>query len=377
MKLKRYKEFIDVSINSKMNESLDDIWLSVNKGEPVTYEQFHKVNTEPDVGEVTEEEFNSIKSMKIGDTLYFGGQGSVVVERVDKVAINEGWKENILGTAMAASAFAGNAANNQQQSNDKEETGTYTSYEEPVERNGDDTETLTFSDKKTATKGKTVRSKEEADDLVKKGWTLNSTQIDTIWKEVISQKPETIVNVAEIKFDNNQFFSSGKYNLNQEMKDSISAVIGDITSDGGIISAIQVESSTDKQGLSKNLQNELKDLGYSGDNTGLSKARCEKITVELETIGIDSSLITTNQIVEGGTKTIDSSARYVTIKIVYLDQEVISTPGIVDTIPEFETLYKLSKEYSTTSSKKTNKGKFKIKKTKIKKCGSPSKCFLF
>jgi len=86
------------------------------------------------------------------------------------------------------------------------------------------------------------------------------------------------------------------------MKDSISAVIGDITSDGGIISAIQVESSTDKQGLSKNLQNELKDLGYSGDNTGLSKARCEKITVELETIGIDSSLITTNQIVEGGTK---------------------------------------------------------------------------
>jgi len=101
---------------------------------------------------------------------------------------------------MAASAFAGNAANNQQQSNDKEETGTYTSYEEPVERNGDDTETLTFSDKKTATKGKTVRSKEEADDLVKKGWTLNSTQIDTIWKEVISQKPETIVNVAEIKF---------------------------------------------------------------------------------------------------------------------------------------------------------------------------------
>ena len=377
MKLKRYKEFIDVSINSKMNESLDDIWLSVNKGEPVTYEQFHKVNTEPDVGEVTEEEFNSIKSMKIGDTLYFGGQGSVVVERVDKVAINEGWKENILGTAMAASAFAGNAANNQQQSNDKEETGTYTSYEEPVERNGDDTETLTFSDKKTATKGKTVRSKEEADDLVKKGWTLNSTQIDTIWKEVISQKPETIVNVAEIKFDNNQFFSSGKYNLNQEMKDSISAVIGDITSDGGIISAIQVESSTDKQGLSKNLQNELKDLGYSGDNTGLSKARCEKITVQLETIGIGSSLITTNQIVEGGTKTIDSSARYVTIKIVYLDQEVISTPGIVDTIPEFETLYKLSKEYSTTSSKKTNKGKFKIKKTKIKKCGSPSKCFLF
>ena len=115
------------------------------------------------------------------------------------------------------------------------------------------------------------------------------------------QKPDTTVHIDEIKFDNNQYFASGKYNLNEDMGDSISSTIDDILAQGGIISGIQVESSTDKQGLSIRLQNELKGIGYSGDNTGLSKARCEQITDYLVGLGVDSSLVTSNQVVGGGT----------------------------------------------------------------------------
>jgi hypothetical protein len=145
---------------------------------------------------------------------------------------------------------------------------------------------------------------------------------------------------------------------------------------GGIISGIQVESSTDKQGLSIRLQNELKGIGYSGDNTGLSKARCGQITDYLVGLGIDSSLVTSNQVVEAGTGTVDASARYVIVKIVYLDEEVVATPGIVEKIPQLKEIHYLSKEVEITKHKKTQHKKHHVrhKKTKVKKCKNITKC---
>ena len=192
-------------------------------------------------------------------------------------------------------------------------------------------------------------------------------------------KPDTTVHIDEIRFDDNQYFASGKYNLNEDMADSISSVIDNIISQGGIISGIQVESSTDKQGLSIRLQNELKGIGYSGDNTGLSKARCGQITDYLVGLGIDSSLVTSNQVVEAGTGTVDASARYVIVKIVYLDEEVVATPGIVEKIPQLKEIHYLSKEVEITKHKKTHHKKHHVrhKKTKDKKCKNIAKCFEF
>ena len=288
----------------------------------------------------------------------------------------EGWKDIALGTTLAAgSLLPGQLKAGDISYDDKQ--ATEISYESPADK---DNKSIDWPwNKKTKTIHKKVKTQAEADKLVNRGWTLDSTQVDTLWREVTIQKPDTTVHIDEIRFDDNQYFASGKYNLNEDMSDSISSVIDNIMSQGGIISGIQVESSTDKQGLSIRLQNELKGLGYSGDNTGLSKARCEQITDYLIGLGIDSSLISDNQIVEAGTGTIDASARYVIVKIVYLDKEVVSTPGIVEKIPQLKEIHYLSKEVEVTKHKKKRHKKHHVrhKKAKIKKYSNITKCVEF
>ena len=292
----------------------------------------------------------------------------------------EGWKEKLLGTAMAASTLIpGQLKAGESEYKDLDNTQkTEISYEAPAEK---DNKSIDWPwSKKTKTIHRKVKTQAEADKLVDKGWTLDSSQVDTLWREVTIQKPETTVHIDSIKFDDNQYFASGKYNLNEDMADSISSVIDNIIAQGGIISGIQVESSTDKQGLSSRLQAELKGLGYSGDNTGLSKARCEQITNHLEGLGIDSSLITSKQVVEAGTGTIDASARYVIVKIAYLDKEIVSTPGIVEKVPQLKELHYLSKEVKFSKSHKKTHHKrhhFKHRTGKIKKYGNITKCFEF
>jgi outer membrane protein OmpA-like peptidoglycan-associated protein len=287
----------------------------------------------------------------------------------------EGWKDIALGTALAASTLTPGQlkAGSTEYTNNPTEI----SYEAPAKK---DNKSIDWPwSKKTKTIHTKVTNQEGVDRLVGKGWTLDSTQVDTLWREVTIQKPDTTVHIDEIKFNDNQYFASGKYDLNEDMADSISSAIDDIIAQGGIISGIQVESSTDKQGLSIRLQNELKGLGYSGDNTGLSKARCEQITDYLVGLGIDSSIVTDNQIVEAGTGTVDASARYVIIKIVYLDKEIVSTPGIVEKIPQLKEVHYLSKEVEITKHKKTHHKKHHVrhKKSKIKKYSNITKCYKF
>ena len=290
----------------------------------------------------------------------------------------EGWKDIALGTALAAgSLIPGQLKAGETGYSNTDKQATEISYEAPAEK---DSKSIDWPwSKKTKTIHKKVKTEAEADKLINKGWSLDSSQVDTLWTEVTIQKPDTTVHIDEIKFDNNQYFASGKYNLNEDMGDSISSTIDDILAQGGIISGIQVESSTDKQGLSLRLQNELKGIGYSGDNTGLSKARCGQITDYLVGLGVDSSLVTSNQVVGGGTGTVDASARYVIIKIVYLDKEIVSTPGIVDKIPQLKELHYLSKKVEITKQKKTRHKKHRVrhKKTPIKKCRNITKCFEF
>ena len=289
----------------------------------------------------------------------------------------EGWKDIALGTALAAGSLIPGQlkAGETGYTNDKQ--ATEISYEAPAEK---DSKSIDWPwSKKTKTIHKKVKTQDEVDKLVNRGWSLDSSQVDTLWTEVTIQKPDTTVHIDEIKFNDNQYFASGKYNLNEDMADSISSTIDDILAQGGIISGIQVQSSTDKQGLSLRLQNELKGIGYSGDNTGLSKARCGQITDYLVGLGVDSSLVTSNQVVEGGTGTVDASARYVIIKIVYLDKEIVSTPGIVDKIPQLKELHYLSKEVEITKHKKTRHKKHHVKHKRppIKKCRNITKCFEF
>jgi outer membrane protein OmpA-like peptidoglycan-associated protein len=270
----------------------------------------------------------------------------------------EGWKDIALGTAMAAStlspmtkAYASDYADDKQK--------TEISYQ--VDKEDDKGDTYYFKggdDKEKERITKTTKSKSEMQKMTKyQGWTLDSTHVDTVWRKVSTTKPDTMVYILEAKLDGEQFFESGRYNLNTEMIDKIDGIFDNLYNEGAFITDVLIESSTDKQGLSKNLQNDLKSKGYTPDNMGLSKARCQSISDYLvNSIGINDTLISTNQLYEKGTSEIDQSARYVNIKIIYIKKDVIATtPVIIEEVPQLKTTYYLSKEKVET------KGGYKFK----------------
>jgi len=277
-----------------------------------------------------------------------------------RVNEEEGWKDIAMGAAMAASTLSPTVkAYASDYSSDKDKTEISYQSDKELSDKGD---TYYFGkgdkDKEKEKITKTTKSKSEMQKMTKyQGWTLDSTHVDTVWKKITVHKPDTMVYVFDAKLDGAQFFQSGKYDLNNEMIEAINSIFDSLYSEGAFITDVLVESSTDKQGLSKNLQNDLKSKGYSPDNMGLSKARCQSISDYLvNSIGINDTLITTNQLHEMGTGEIDQSARYVNIKVIYIKKDVIvTTPVIIEEVPQLKTTYYLSKEKVET------KGGYKFK----------------
>ena len=50
----------------------NDILLTVDGCEPITFDEFYKSNTAPDVETLSAEEFASVKSLDIGGSIYLG-----------------------------------------------------------------------------------------------------------------------------------------------------------------------------------------------------------------------------------------------------------------------------------------------------------------
>lgn len=184
-----------------------------------------------------------------------------------------------------------------------------------------------------------------AKSYVKQGWHLDSTLVETIFSKVKVEKPDTMIMVTRIKIDKNQYFESGKFSLNQIVKDSISSAMNEIADSTGVITNIEITSSTDKQGLSTNLQKLLKDLGYTPDNQGLSKARAAGIKGYLKSMGVDESLISTQEKFEQGDNEIDQSARFVSVDIYYMITSKPLPPEDIPTTTTKKTFY-LSKDVS-------------------------------
>lgn len=265
------------------------------------------------------------------------------LRKFESFSINEeeGWKENILVGLMSLIGVAGMGQT------------THKGGDEPARR--------------------TVHTQSELSmkNMLKRGWTLDSVQVDTLWKQVQVSKPDTIVMVTRLSLDKDQYFASGKFELSGEVKDSIQSTLADVTNEGGIITDIRVESSTDKQGLSVNLQKELKSMGYSGDNKGLSKARNEAVTKYLVELGVNDSLIRSEQKYEMGSETIQQSARYVNVDIAYMVVSSEVTPSKSVDQPQIKKTYFLSKEKEKTHGHyKFKKKRFKLGKIKLFK-GKP------
>jgi hypothetical protein len=73
--------------------------------------------------------------------------------------------------------------------------------------------------------------------------------------------------------DASQLYTAGGFIMTPAAADSVQSLVRQIQAQGGAVLAIRIESSTDKQRVSQNLQNLLSTKGYSADNAGLSKAR--------------------------------------------------------------------------------------------------------
>ena len=180
---------------------------------------------------------------------------------------------------------------------------------------------------------KTTPSEARSKILIRQGWALDSTHIDTLFAEVKINNPNAEMEISHQKAD----FGSGGFDLLQEVKDLINDTIQEIIQNDDVIMAIKIISSTDKQRVSKNLQALLKSKGYSPDNEGLSSIRNNSVSDFLQSLGISESIIDTVEMSEEGGPTIDQSARYVSLVICYIKKPVHPDPKII-------TKYFLSKE---------------------------------
>jgi outer membrane protein OmpA-like peptidoglycan-associated protein len=199
-------------------------------------------------------------------------------------------------------------------------------------------------------------NKSSMESLLKQGWSLDSTSIDTIYLNMVKKAPDSDLVAIRLMLDKDQYFQSGKFTLNETMKSSIDSTLEEIVSDGGILMKVEIESSTDKQGLSQNLQNELKKLGYTPDNKGLSKARSESVSDYLEESGVNDSIIIQNQLWEMGSQEIEQGARYVAVDFYYVIVPEEVQPSISDD-------YKLKRTYYLSREKEPTKI-IKLKKPK-------------
>lgn len=179
--------------------------------------------------------------------------------------------------------------------------------------------------------------------LLKQGWSLDSSSVKKVFTDVIKDRPDTQVVVTRLSLDKNQYFESGDYKLASEMKADLDSTLTEIIESGGIIIKVEIESSTDKQPLSAKLKDKLEKSGFTGDNRGLSKARSKSVETELQTLGLDTSLINITTLAEIGEEEISQAARYVNVDFYYMQSSTVVMPKISDPKEKDVKTYHLSK----------------------------------
>jgi hypothetical protein len=240
--------------------------------------------------------------------------------------VNEGWKENILAGLLSL-------------------VGSHLI--------GQDTQKITTK----------TKSEANVETLIKGGWSLDSTSIDTLYTRTLKANPDTQVVATRLTLSGGQFFPSGEWKLDPKMKSEIDSILGEILQSDGIILKVEIESSTDKQPLSRNLSTQLKSLGFTPDNKGLSMARNSSVGEYLTQLGVNDSLINKTELFEKGSGVVEEGARYVNIDFYYMQIYELTRPGTPEmgNVPR-KTFY-LSKEMKPTD--KVGKIVRKNAKTKI------------
>jgi outer membrane protein OmpA-like peptidoglycan-associated protein len=198
------------------------------------------------------------------------------------------------------------------------------------------------------------------DAYIKNGWSLQATDVDTLYQEIKVKAPETEVQSVSIKINKDNGFESGKFTITPETQDSLKSVMQYSLDNQLVLLKIDIKSSTDKQGLSDNLKSILTSMKLSPDNQGLSAARSGAVKQVLDRFGIDQSIINIINLKEQGDKEIDQNARYVQVDFIFA-QKIVSK-----TSPEPQatthTTYTLTKDNKASGTYKFSKDHSKITK---------------
>jgi|TARA_R110002111_G_C6004149_1_gene373577 outer membrane protein OmpA-like peptidoglycan-associated protein len=162
-------------------------------------------------------------------------------------------------------------------------------------------------------------------ELVKKlkaGYAITEISQDTI-RQIMTDtvQGESVVDTLKLPYNVGDLFGSGKFVLSQDGKTSIKEILDSLQSQGYSVIGVNIESSTDKQRVSDDLNRKVGDLGYKTGNEGLSQVRNDQIKKVLLDLGVDTTLI--KQTVKfnegrgklGAVNPQDASARYVTLQI--------------------------------------------------------------
>lgn len=275
-------------------------------------------------------------------------------ENVEKV--DEGLKEWVLGSLMLLGSVAG-----------------YGQSLPKVGRQAVDRKHYISTIKKDYSEKDSIKMASDEKRLLRQGWTKLVTDIDTLWNETVVKVPDTTVYTLSLKFDNQVLFGSGKFDLTPEVKSELDSAFQQLLDQSGILTGVEIVSSTDKTPVGPKLQATLKSMSLSPDNTGLSKARSNSIknylvsgvNVDGEQSQINDTLITENNLVEQGSID-DPSARYVYVNITFLGKgQIAGEKEEVEKTPTTKTTVYWQKEFEKTKKKKHFNFHFRLPKIKI------------
>jgi len=195
---------------------------------------------------------------------------------------------------------------------------------------------------------------------LKQGYSLESINVtkDTLVSELPPQaKVDTILSIDL----SGNLFGVGEFSLNNETTGELNNIIQTIESNGGTINSIIIESSTDKQRISPELDQRLIASFGKGGNEGLSNLRNNKVKEKLISLGVDDSLINQDVKWEQGTGEVgaetpqDPSARYVRVILdVSYNANILAPDDTVGEVVE-KVYYVLIKKAEKTGIKKLNR----------------------